>query len=84
MRAGTPFPIRWTVSKPFKFNSLEVDLEYRYGEHISSSAALVWDSSGAKVSTGVVDYHWLDEQVPPRGRTCLLICRWTRRAGSPA
>jgi hypothetical protein len=53
----------------FDFQALELHLEYLYNEHFAANAALVWDSSeGANIGTGVIDYHWFDDRVPPRGR----------------
>lgn len=53
----------------FDFQALELHLEYLYNEHFAANAALVWDSKdGANIGTGVIDYHWFDDNVPPRGR----------------
>jgi hypothetical protein len=53
---------------PFDLGGLEVDLEYRHSEHVSSSAALAWDGDTAEVAVAIIDYHWFDDRVPPRGR----------------
>lgn len=53
----------------FDFQALELHLEYLYNEHFAASAALVWDSQqGANIGSAVIDYHWFDDRVPPRGR----------------
>jgi hypothetical protein len=53
----------------FHFGGLEVDLEAHYGEHLSAAAALFWDGgSSTEVAAAIVDYHWFDDRVPPRGR----------------
>jgi hypothetical protein len=53
----------------FEFKALELHLEYLYNDHFAANAALAWDGgSGARIGTGVIDYHWFDDNLPPRGR----------------
>lgn len=53
----------------FSLGVFEVDLEYPYGEHFAVSGALDWNGDGGvSVGTALIDYHWFDDRIPPRGR----------------